>query len=256
MEKPLIIFDSGIGGLSILKELLKLNFNYPLLYFADQAYFPYGSKSPLVLRHRLLKLFSYLADFKPSGVVVACNTATSISLDQLRFRFDFPLIGVEPVIKPLSEFSPALLLATPVTISSKRTRELIERYRPSQLYLYPSKNLAFYIETMNFSSIKQELTQIKLRYPFDFQAIGLSCTHYPLIKNLLATTFGKIRLIDPSPAVAGQIIKVFGNKSNQKLNRSLPETVHWQTTGDPNFLEDQVAHYLGFKIKASLASLS
>ncbi len=243
--KPLIIFDSGIGGLSILKVLLSQSISYPILYFADQAYFPYGSKSPRLLKHRLLKIFHWFAQLKPLGVVVACNTATAISLDALRHRFSFPIFGIEPVIKPLSKFQPTLLLATPVTLQSSRTKALIKRYQPRQFYYYPSKHLASYIETMSVSKIKAELLKIKDNYDLQFQAIGLSCTHYPLVKPLIVQTFSSATIIEPSLAVVKHLIKTLSLTYTSLLSQQLV----WVTTGDTYFFSQQLRYYLQISAK-------
>ncbi len=246
--KPLIIFDSGIGGLSILKVLLQVPFRPELLYFADQAYFPYGSQSAQFLRYRLFKLFSWFAEYNPLAVVVACNTATTVSLAKLRQKFNFPLIGVEPVIKPLSKFSPSLLLATPVTLKSARTQSLIKRYQPNQLYLHPSKNLASYIETMQFDKINQTLNLIKAEYNLKFKAIGLSCTHYPLIQDLISQTFPSSQIIEPSLAVVDHLLKVLPQFPPSNI-------IRWLTTYKPQFLAKQVDFYLNLKVKPLLATL-
>ena len=247
--RPLIIFDSGIGGLSILKALLQLNSNYPFVYFADQAYFPYGSRSAHQLRHRLLQIFRWFAHQQPIGVVVACNTATSISLDELRQLFPFPIIGVEPVIKPLAQYSPSLLLATPLTINSDRTHQLIQRYQPSQLHLHPAKHLASYIETMDFSSVQQELAQIKTQHPLNFEVIGLSCTHYPFIKPLIQQTFPQAKIIDPSLAVAKRVTQLI-------LPLSSSSTFHGFTTGNLDHFRRQLNHYLDLQAVTSNPKLS
>ncbi len=241
MLQPIIFFDSGIGGLSILKAWLN-HFSYPsILYVADQAFFPYGNKSASELRQRLLQLFNWFALQHPLAVVVACNTATSLSLTELRQLYSFPLIGVEPVIKPLAQYSPSLLLATPLTVASRRTQRLIHRYQPKDLQLYPSKNLAFYIETMNQVKIDQELQSIKSKYTsFNFQAIGLSCTHYPLIQDQIRQFFPQAKIIDPSLAVAKQISKTIPQPST--INH--PSTIRWFTTASPTNLARQISHYL------------
>ncbi len=242
MVKNILIFDSGIGGLSILNEIARtsLKNHYYLSYFADQLYFPYGEKEPPLIERRVSKIINSLVQrANPSCIIIACNTVTSLTISKLRRRFKIPIIGVEPVIKPLSKFSHPLLLATKATINSERTKKLIELYKPHNFILYSPLHLATAIEMMNEKLSKKILLNIKEKFP-NINAIGLSCTHYPLIKKLFKEIFNDIPLIDPSEAVAKQARKVCGNEN---ANEDITFSIEWQTSRDKSFLLKQISYY-------------
>ena len=163
MHKSTLIFDSGIGGFSILQELIKLKTcNHHFIYFADQAYFPYGEKRDDFIWKRIFHLINQLtARYKIDCIALACNTVTSLSISRLRKKINIPIIGVEPVIKPLSKFKKPLLLATKATLNSKRLKILIKQFSPTNLQLHSPSQLATAIERMNIAAVKSILNQTK-----------------------------------------------------------------------------------------------
>ncbi len=130
-RNPIGIFDSGVGGLTILKEIKKLLPNESLIYVGDQAYLPYGYKNKKLLIERCTKIVDFLLKNKVKIIVVACNTATIQAIDSLRKKYSVPIIGVAPVIKTLSKESKTrkvAVFATPSTIKSAYLKNLIQGY--------------------------------------------------------------------------------------------------------------------------------
>lgn len=206
MDHPVIIFDSGIGGLSILKELIFLK--YPIVYFADQANFPYGEKTSTWLENRLVELSHHFESLSPVAVVLACNTASTIAITKVRDILKCPVVGVEPVIKPATSFKNAVVWATPATLNSSRANDLKQLHGP-HVKFYSPRNLASAIEFNNLEQIKESLSLARAELGV-VDAIGLSCTHYPLIKSQIHDFFPEAQIIDPSPSVAKQVLKVLG----------------------------------------------
>lgn len=202
-KSPLIVFDSGIGGLSILKEFLKID--VPLLYYADSLNFPYGDKSEVWLKHRLGELAKIFGTYQPLGVVLACNTGTVSSIDLVRANLSCPVFGVEPVVKMLSHHPHSVVWATKVTVNSN-TAKLLRATHGNSVCYYNPVGLAAAIESGNQSLVEKILTQVKLELG-EIDAIGLSCTHYPLIKAEIEKVFPGVILYDPSEAVAAYVIK-------------------------------------------------
>lgn len=194
---PLLIFDSGIGGFSILKEIL--HYEIPVHYFADQANFPYGTKSTQFITERLRELTTIWLKQHYSAIVLACNTGTVTAIKHLRMLTDLPIFGVEPVINMLSHHIHPVIWGTKRTIAlTKKTPHL------DHIRFYTPSDLASAIESHDLAKINSILQIAKKALP-DVDAIGLSCTHYPLIKDQIAAYFPQASIYDPSFAVAKHI---------------------------------------------------
>lgn len=221
---PLIIFDSGIGGFSILKELLK--FEIPLYYFADQANFPYGDKSLEFLQNRFIELSEIFASLSGSGLVVACNTGTVTALPYLRGELSIPVFGVEPVTKMLKEHQNPVVWGTTVTTNSDVAINL-KNTHGTHIRYYTPVGLASAIEANDLSRVSSILNSAKNELG-DVDAIGLSCTHYPLVKNLIQEIFTGVTIYDPSSAVARHVARTL--KLSQKKDQSIKSTVNYHST--------------------------
>ena len=197
----LIVFDSGIGGFSILRNLLDLP--CPLVYFADQKYFPYGDRDPLWLESHLTSLAKSFVSSHPLGLVLACNTGTVAAITAIRQSVSYPVIGVEPVTKPISAYHHPVVWGTPKALESARSSSLRSRYG-SHIRYYAPPSLPSAIEHQDFPLIQQILAQaqIDIGQP---DAIGLSCTHFPLIQSLIQQYFPDSVIVEPSLAVAAQV---------------------------------------------------
>lgn len=232
---PFIIFDSGLGGLSILKHLLDLPL--PLIYYADQANFPYGDKSDAWLRTRLQELSQDFVTYDPSGILIACNTATTMAITDLRSTLKCPIFGVEPVIKMLKNHVSPVVWGTKATLSSNQTNKLISMHNPG-ITKYTPNGLANAIEQEDRELIASCLSRARsdLGRP---DAIGLSCTHYPLIIDQIQSAFPDTILYDPSVAVAAHI------KTSLGLNpSSAPPKITYISTSSVLRLEQVAERYL------------
>ncbi len=205
------VFDSGIGGLNILKELTKLLPDYTFVYYADSIHNPYGEKSD----EKLMSICSYIIRFLRSMdckiIVIACNTATTRCMKKLREKYkDLIFVGTVPAIKMACDqnFKHTLVLATPATIQSERTEELVRDNKKSEqeIYLLPCYGLANAIEKNNKEEINRILDEIYNKYKdIEIDSIVLGCTHYPNIKEEIQERFPKATLLDGSLGVANEV---------------------------------------------------
>jgi len=206
--KPIIVFDSGLGGFSIYRPLRSLLVNENIIYIADSANFPYGNKSLAWLANRFTELGLEFARLDPKLVVLACNSATTNIITQLRAHLPCPVVGVEPVIKPLAVYDSALALMTEVSANSQTTKNLLEKYG-QHVRIFTPHGLAAAIEYNDFEQVKKNIHEIKeIVQKYDIQAIGLSCTHYPLILRELESAMPTVKFIDPSEAVVREVQRV------------------------------------------------
>ncbi len=206
--RPIIVFDSGIGGMSIYRPLKQALPDENIIYLADPAGFPYGDKSDAWLSDRFSVLVKQFEQLSPKLVVLACNTATTNIIDYLRSRLNCPVVGVEPVIKPLSKYSSALALMTSSTATSLTTAKLLKDYG-DHVQIFTPKGLAVAIEYHDLDQVKKNIHEIKeIVRNKNIQAIGLSCTHYPLILGMLQKAMPGVVFIDPSEAVVNEVVRV------------------------------------------------
>jgi len=188
-------FDSGVGGLSVLKYALKIMPEENYIYFGDSLNAPYGTKAKEHVFELTEKGVEYLLKQNVKAIVVACNTATSIAVDELRKKISVPIISMEPAIKPALEKTKGkiLLLATNVTLSSDRVNKLIDKYdHDKRVIKVPCPELAKKIEESVFKNINIDsyLNNILLPYrECDVTAIVLGCTHYPFVKDKIVNFF-------------------------------------------------------------------
>ncbi len=253
--KKILVFDSGVGGFSIVDENLKLNANIAIDYLADTAFFPYGDKSDLDLLARIPQIVKNGAlASHADAIIIACNTASTIALYRIREIVDIPIIGVVPAIKPAASLSQTKvigLLATPRTIGSAYTDQLIEDYAQGvKVIRYGPPKLARaaedYILTGN---IDLEIIEDAIRGLINqndgdkIDKIILACTHYPLVKKYLAQYANNIDFIDSGSAIAKRLIdllKLENNKNNSVLSSAF-------STGENDAKFFEAAKKWGFK---------
>ncbi|KKO20113.1 MAG: glutamate racemase [Candidatus Brocadia sp.] len=216
---PIGVFDSGIGGISVLAELIKALPWEKFVYFADTLHSPYGTKPEEAVRSLSLKVTEFLAGMGIKSLVVACNTATSAAINEIRRMCPFPVIGMEPAIKPAVELGSAgkiLVMATPLTLKSRKFNELVHHYQHrAEIVPVPCVGLVEIIERN--PSCSQEV-EAYLSHLFssvsaeDISAIVLGCTHYVLIKKEIAHVVGdKITIIDGNSGTARRLRTVLQN---------------------------------------------
>lgn len=210
-DAPIAVFDSGVGGISVLRALLREMPGEDYWYYGDSAHAPYGTKSlEEVRRLTVAHVDRFIAD-GAKAVVVACNTATSAAVRLLRQKYPaVPIIGIEPAVKPaaLSGNHPnVIVMATPMTIREQKFHNLMERYmETAHIIPLPCPGLMEYIEHGNIHSAELLSFLERLFEPFDkskLNAVVLGCTHYPFVERELKQVLGKnVRLFEGGPGTA------------------------------------------------------
>lgn len=218
MNKKIGILDSGIGGTTVLNEIIKLLPKEDYVYYADSKNNPYGEKSPKEIYKIVENIVEFLLKEKDCKmIVIACNTATTRCMKKLKEKYkDIPFVGTVPAIKVACDnnYKHTLVLATPSTIDSERTKELIEENRKEnqEIILISCDGLANAIETKNKEKMNDILEKVKEKTkntPID--SIVLGCTHYPLIKDEIHKFFKNVPLLDGSIGVAKEVKRQLEN---------------------------------------------
>lgn len=207
------VFDSGVGGLSILDEALKQLPLHHYIYLADSANAPYGEKSASWITNRSLQMCRYLVDQGCDAIVVACNTATAEAIAQIRSELQIPIIGVEPGIKPAamqSQNGVVGVLATEATLNSNKFNALLATLPSHCRFIKQAgAGLVALIENGEIESpAMRTLLQTHLQGILEAQAdtLVLGCTHYPFLKNHIRELIGaSITIVDTSDAVVRQL---------------------------------------------------
>lgn len=207
---PIGVFDSGVGGISILKELVKLMPNENFIYYGDSANAPYGTKTLEQVADLVNEDAKYLYEKGVKALVVACNTATSVGIKELRERYHdiMPVIGIEPALKPavLSKEHPTVLvMATPMTLREKKFHNLMQRFmEQAEIVPLPCPGLMEFVERGELSSEELETYLRELFMPYEnVDAIVLGCTHYPFVKEMIRKVIGNdVRLFDGGEGTA------------------------------------------------------
>ncbi len=210
---PIGIFDSGVGGLTVLRHIREQMPSESLVYVADRHHLPYGEKSDEFIRSRSLAIAEFLLSQPVKAIVVACNTATAAAVQTLRERFELPIIGMEPGVKPAIERSRNRIigiLATERTLGSGKFKMLLERHaNDSELFIKPCHGWIEHIETGEQStattrSIVEETLSPLLAKGIDTLVLG--CTHYPfLIEEIREIAGDSVLIIDTGLAVASHL---------------------------------------------------
>jgi glutamate racemase len=245
------VFDSGVGGLSVLRHIRAQLPRHELLYVADSGHVPYGDKTPDYIRARSLALTQFLIGQGAAAVVIACNTATAAAATYLRERFAVPIIGMEPAVKPAvnaTRSGVVGVLATVGTLESARFAALLEQYAGDvEIVMQACPGLVEQVEAGELDSAKTR--ELVARYTQPLLARGadtlvLGCTHYPFLKPVIAATVGpNVRLIDTGEAVARQVVRRLPGEAVPALGAA-PAERFW-STGDVGVARRIVAQLWG-----------
>jgi glutamate racemase len=213
-DAPILFFDSGVGGLSVLAPTRALLPNAPIVYAADSAGFPYGTRTDAELATRVPALLARLVErFRPRLVVVACNTASTIALDQARAALDIPVVGTVPAIKPAAEMSRSRVigvLGTEATVRQPYVDNLAAEFAAdSTLIRHGSAELVAIAEAkLAGEPVSAEAVARAVR-PLaeaeNLDTIVLACTHFPLLAEELAAALPGVRFVDGGPGIARRI---------------------------------------------------
>ncbi len=222
----ILVFDSGLGGLSVVRALREIAPEAELAYAADNAAFPYGDWEETALVERMCEIIGNLIDkMQPDVVVIACNTASTIGLATLRERFDVPFVGTVPAIKPAANLTKSghiSVLATPGTVNREYTKALIDTYAfHCHVKLHGAENLAEMAEAklsgkeVDLDALRAEVVPVFVEDENGrTDVVVLGCTHYPLLlEELEQGAPWPVTFIDPAPAIARQVLRVLEGRT-------------------------------------------
>lgn len=265
-DRPVLIFDSGVGGLTVLREARVIMPDRRFVYVADDAGFPYGDWAEDALRRRIVELFGRIIEqHGPQIAVIACNTASTLVLSDLRRAFpDTPLVGTVPAIKPAAERTRSgivAVLATPGTVRRQYTRDLIDQWaRRCHVRLVGSTNLAGLAEQyMRQGFVDEEAVREEIAPCFIHEGdrrtdiVVLACTHYPFLVNRMRKTAPwPVDWIDPAEAIARRAaaLQVEGQASRPASRRE-PDSAFF-TAGRPDPTIARLMNGFGLKVAGSI----
>ena len=212
-EQSIGVFDSGVGGLSVLAHIHEHLPDEHLHYVADSAYMPYGCKSDQVVEDRCMSIAAFFVAQGCKAIVVACNTATAVAVQRLRLMYDIPVIGMEPAVKPAVSSSQAGvvgILATSATVTSDKFKQLGQRHGgDARLIVQACPGLVEQIEKGDLYADKTHLMLHSYLDPLMQEGIDtlvLGCTHYPFVSSVIREIVGEdIAIVDTGDAIAREL---------------------------------------------------
>ncbi len=252
---PIAVFDSGVGGLSVWREIVALLPCESTLYLADQAHVPYGSRPPAEIAALTRSAVAWLRARGAKLVVIACNTASAAALHEVRAQWpDLPIVGMEPAIKPASLRTRAGkvgVMATPGTLMAQRFHSLIERFAEGvEVYPQVCPGLVEWIEAGRLDDAEVEAQLRAWLAPLlsaGIDELVLGCTHYPFVMPLLRRIVGDgVEIIDPAPAIARQVRRLLQAHDMAAPPTPTPPRHGFYTTGDPTALQKALQRLLGW----------
>lgn len=240
LQQPIGIFDSGVGGLSVLRTIQKLLPYENLIYLGDQAHIPYGPRPKAQIQTFAFEITSFLLHQGAKLIVVACNTASAAALVELRQNFpDVPFVGMEPAVKPAAETTKSGkvgVLATPTTFDGELYASVVERFAKNvRIFQDTCPGLVELIEAGDVHGGRTRQILEKGLQPMlteGIDTIVMGCTHYPFVIPLIQSITGsEVRIIDPAPAIAQQARRLL--KQYHMLNtEKTPGEVRYFTSGE------------------------
>jgi len=231
------VFDSGIGGISVLYQALKLLPRENYIYYADTLHVPYGEKSKNEVRSYVFEAVEFIARQHVKAVVIACNTATSAAVKDLRAKYDFPILGIEPAVKPAitkshGKSKRVLVLATTLTLKEEKYNNLVSKLDDDHIVDgLPLPGLVEFAERFEFNE------NIVLPYlaeqlaPYDisqYEVVVLGCTHFPFYKAMLRKLLPKNSYIIDGGIGTAQNLKRTLTKMN-RLNEGTGEVIYYNS---------------------------
>ncbi|MDD3762651.1 MAG: glutamate racemase [Nevskiales bacterium] len=237
---PIGIFDSGVGGISVLRELRRELPNESFIYYADSGHCPYGGKARAEILERAHAITDFLLGRGAKMIVVACNTATIAAVEALRATYPIPFVGMEPAIKPavaMTRSGTVGVLATGAALAGEKfLRLLAEHAGPVRVITQPCPGL---VEQVEQGALDTERSRMLLRRYVEpllaerADVIVLGCTHYPFLRGLLSEIAGDgVALVDTGAAVARQARRVL-EREGLLSDSAAPGKVEWHTSGEP-----------------------
>jgi glutamate racemase len=252
-NSPVGIFDSGVGGISVLRAIREQMPEESIIYFGDQGHIPYGPRPMEQIRYFSEAITKFLLEQNAKIMVVACNTASAAALNYLREKFPYhQFVGMEPAVKPAAEHTrtgKVGVLATPATFQGVLYASVVERFANGvELFQNTCPGLVQQIERGNLDGKETRRILEDALLPMldkNIDTVVLGCTHYPFVIPLIQQIVGaNVRVIDPAPAVAkqtGRLLEAKGMRSQD----SPKDRVKFYTSGDPDALKAMLPVLLG-----------
>lgn len=230
-------FDSGIGGITVLHQALRFLPQEDYLFYADTSHVPYGEKTKEEVRDYIFSAVDFIADHKVKALVIACNTATSIVIEELRQKYDFPILGIEPAVKPAIERlegkqKKVLVLATSLTLKEKKYNDLVHRIDQGEIVdSLPLPGLVQFAENFEFDEkiitpyLQKELSLFDLK---QYGTVVLGCTHFPYFEASLRNIFHKdVDFISGSIGTAKHLKRILEIK--EQVNEGTGDIIYFKS---------------------------
>lgn len=238
-NRPIGIFDSGVGGLTVLREIRNHLPQESIHYFADSRNCPYGSKTSEEALSLSRKNIEFLLKRDCKLIVIACNTVTAVAIDHFRSEYPVPFVGMEPAIKPaaLQTKSKKIgILATENTLNGRLFKQTFEKFaKELEVFIQPGYGLVELVEQSAQNSDQAQILLERYLHPMmekGMDTLVLGCTHYPFLMEIIKkVTHNRITLIDPADAVANQTKKLL-SQFNLTADTEHPPLFHFFTTGE------------------------
>jgi glutamate racemase len=254
---PIGVFDSGLGGLSVLRALRTQLPGESFIYLADSAFCPYGEKDDLTIESRVKELVGALVERDCKAAVIACNTACAVALGSLRSQFALPIVGLEPAVKPAilrSKHRRVAVLATPRTARGEKLRRLIETYANGGVVeTIPAPGLVDLIEAGQVHSRQtRSLLSQFLEGPLarGCDAVVLGCTHYPFLAGVIAEIVGpSVAILSSGKPVARQTERIL-ERDGLRSSSIRGGDCLYLTTGEVLVFETMASRLLGTPVQA------
>ncbi len=249
---PIGVFDSGLGGLSVVGHIQQNLPSESLIYVADTGHLPYGPKSADYVAERAQRLSAYLIEQGVKAIVVACNTATAAAISSLRLTLEIPVIGIEPGVKPAlakSRTGVVGVLATEGTLGSEKFRRLVnEHSRSGKVIVQPCHGWVELVERGELDTplalrLVTEPVELLLQQGADTLVLG--CTHYPFLTSLISQVAGSdVVIVDTGRAIAQELQRRLGQESLLNEQQTLGQT-ELRTSGCPDTCALTIQSLLG-----------
>lgn len=255
-SNPIGLFDSGVGGLSILQEIRKILPQENYVFLADQANVPYGEKTKKELNKLSERIANFLKTFDTKLLVVACNTASCYSIGYLRAKFTIPIVGVVPAVKTavaITKNGKIAVMSTPATAKSTYLKNLVNQFAPeSDVLRLGCEGLEESVEVLNRPSISTLLDKYTNNLKdFGSDVIILGCTHYPFLKkDIKKRLSSKTKIIDSGHAIAKRVKHLL--KTNKSLSKQKIKDLYF-TTADAKKFSNVASSLLKYKVIAKQA---
>ncbi|PKR85363.1 glutamate racemase [Heyndrickxia camelliae] len=230
-------FDSGIGGITVLHQALRYLPNEDYIFYADTLHNPYGEKSKEEVREYIFNAVDFLAEQGVKALVIACNTATSIAVDDLRQKYDFPILGIEPAVKPAVQScegkrKKVLVLATNLTLKEKKFHNLVNSIDQHDIVeSLPLPGLVEFAEKFEFREeivvpyLKEQLSSFNL---MQYGTVVLGCTHFPYFEDSIKKIFPEeVEIISGSVGTAKNLRRIL--EANNQINHGSGDIIFFKS---------------------------